>query len=46
MAQFKDYDGGATFFHVGPTSYFLAYSDYGVIYRFTPRRVQTTEMEL
>ena len=46
MGRFPDYDGGATFCHIGPASYFLAYADYGVIYRFTPRKVQQTEMEV
>jgi phenylpropionate dioxygenase-like ring-hydroxylating dioxygenase large terminal subunit len=46
MGHFPEYDGGATFCHIGPASYFLAYADYGVIYRFTPRDVQKTEMEV
>lgn len=46
MGQFTAYDGGATFFHIGPTSYFLAYPDYGVIYRFSPQSLQETEMEV
>jgi phenylpropionate dioxygenase-like ring-hydroxylating dioxygenase large terminal subunit len=46
MGRFSDYDGAATFFHIGPTSFYLAYCDYGVIYRFTPRAPQETEMEV
>jgi Rieske 2Fe-2S family protein len=46
MGRFGDYDGGVTFFDVGPTSTFLAYPDHGVIYRFIPRTVDTTEMEV
>ena len=46
MGRFSDYDGAATFFHIGPSSFYLAYSDYGVIYRFTPRAPQKTEMEV
>ena len=38
--------GGITFCDIGPTSNFLAYADYGVIYRFMPRTVDRTEMEV
>jgi Rieske 2Fe-2S family protein len=46
MGHFSDYDGGVTFFDVGLTSNFLAYPDHGVIYRFIPNSVQSTEMEV
>ena len=46
MGRFGDYDGGTTFFDVGPTSAFLAYPDYGVIYRFIAKTVSTSEMEI
>lgn len=46
MGEFTDYDGGVTFFDVGATSSFLAYPDHGLIYRFSPRGVQSTEMEV
>jgi len=46
MGQFRDYDGGVTFFDVGLTSDFLAYPDHGLIYRFIPRTVSSTEMEV
>jgi phenylpropionate dioxygenase-like ring-hydroxylating dioxygenase large terminal subunit len=46
MGQFPDYDGGVTFFDVGLTSSFLAYPDHGLIYRFIPRSVQRTDMEV
>jgi phenylpropionate dioxygenase-like ring-hydroxylating dioxygenase large terminal subunit len=46
MGQFTDYDGGVTFFDVGPSSNFLAYPDHGLIYRFIPRTVDSTEMEV
>src|SRR5262249_39772664 len=46
MGAFKDYDGGSTFIHVGPASFFLAYPDHGVIYRFIPNAVQESEMEV
>lgn len=46
MGRFTGHDGGATFFHIGPASYFLAYADHGLIYRFTPKAVQACEMEV
>jgi phenylpropionate dioxygenase-like ring-hydroxylating dioxygenase large terminal subunit len=46
MGDFTGYDGGATFIHVGPASFFLAYPDHGVIYRFMPKTVQHSEMEV
>ena len=46
MGQFPDYDGGVTFFDVGLTSSFLAYPDHGLIYRFIPRTVHSTDMEV
>ncbi len=46
MGKFSGYDGAATFFHIGPASYYLAYCDYGVMYRFTPRDVQESELEV
>jgi phenylpropionate dioxygenase-like ring-hydroxylating dioxygenase large terminal subunit len=46
MGNFRDYDGAATFFHVGPLSFFLAYPDHGVIYRFVPKAVQRCDLEV
>lgn len=46
MGSFKQHDGSSTYFDVGPLSDFLAYPDYGVIYRFVPRKVDLTEMEV
>jgi Rieske 2Fe-2S family protein len=46
MGQFPDYDGGVTFFDVGLTSSFLAYPDHGLVYRFSPRTVHSTDMEV
>jgi len=46
MGAFKGYDGGSTFIHVGPASFFLAYPDHGIVYRFIPRTVQRSEMEV
>ncbi|MBV8496240.1 MAG: aromatic ring-hydroxylating dioxygenase subunit alpha [Gammaproteobacteria bacterium] len=46
MGAFPDYDGGVTFFDVGPTSNFLAYPDHGLIYRFIPKLADATDMEV
>jgi Rieske 2Fe-2S family protein len=42
----KDYDGGFSFIDVGPTSNFIAYPDYGLIYRSIPQTVDKTAFEL
>jgi len=39
-------DGACVFAELGYLSAFLAYADHGVIYRFIPRGVQETEMEV
>jgi Rieske 2Fe-2S family protein len=46
MGRFGAYDGGATSLHVGPASFFVAYADHGVIYRFIPKTVDRCEMEV
>jgi Rieske 2Fe-2S family protein len=46
MGAFSAHDGNSTYFDIGPVSDFLAYADHGVIYRFVPRRVDYTEMEV
>jgi phenylpropionate dioxygenase-like ring-hydroxylating dioxygenase large terminal subunit len=46
MGSFSEPDGSSTYFDVGPISDFLAYPDHGVIYRFIPRSVDRTEMEV
>ena len=46
MGSFRASDGNSTYFDIGPLSDFLAYPDHGVIYRFIPRSVNHTEMEL
>jgi Rieske 2Fe-2S family protein len=46
MGDFTQHDGNSTYFDIGPLSDFLAYADHGVIYRFVPRTVQHTEMEV
>jgi Rieske 2Fe-2S family protein len=46
MGDFPAHDGNSTYFDIGPLSDFLAYADHGIIYRFVPRTVQHTEMEV
>jgi phenylpropionate dioxygenase-like ring-hydroxylating dioxygenase large terminal subunit len=46
MGDFSTYDGGATFVHVGPASFFLAYADHGIAYRFVPREPEVTDLEV
>lgn len=46
MGAFKDYDGGVTSTHFAPSSFFIAYPDHGVIYRFIPLTASTSAMEL
>lgn len=42
----KDFDGGFSFLDVGPTSNFVAYPDYGLVYRTVPQTVDKTAFEL
>lgn len=46
MGGFTAYDGGVTSAHFAPSSFFIAYPDHGVIYRFLPKTAGTSEMEL
>ncbi len=46
MGGFTDYDGGVTSTHFAPSSFFIAYPDHGVIYRFIPLTAATSAMEL
>ncbi|MDB6086147.1 MAG: ring-hydroxylating dioxygenase, large terminal subunit, partial [Gammaproteobacteria bacterium] len=46
MGDFTAHDGNSTYFDIGPLSDFLAYADHGINYRFVPRAVQQTEMEV
>jgi Rieske 2Fe-2S family protein len=45
MGDFTDYDGGVTSTHFAPSSFFIAYPDYGVFYRFSPVDAHTTDVE-
>ncbi|HYC13093.1 MAG TPA: aromatic ring-hydroxylating dioxygenase subunit alpha [Stellaceae bacterium] len=46
MGGLRDYDGGVTSVHFGPASFFIAYGDHGVIYRFVPKAVDRSELEV
>ena len=46
MGDFKGYDGGAGDFQLGPLAFMLNYPDHCVLYRFTPRGMNSTDMEL
>ena len=46
MGEFKGYDGGAGDFQFGPLAFMLNYPDHCVLYRFTPRGIDSTDMDL
>lgn len=46
MGRFRSCDGNSTYFDVGPVSDFLAYADHGLVYRFIPKTVDRTEVEV
>ncbi len=46
MGQFTGYDGGAGDFQLGPLCFMLNYPDHCVLYRFTPRGMTATDMEI
>lgn len=46
MGKMQGYDGGASDFQMGPLSFMLNYPDYCVLYRFIPRGINKTDMEL
>ena len=46
MGDFKGYDGGAGDFQMGPLAFMLNYPDHCVLYRFTPRGINDTDMEI
>ena len=46
MGEFQDYDGGAGDFQMGPLSFMLNYPDHCVLYRFLPRSLTESDMEL
>lgn len=46
MGQFKGADGGCSDFQLGPLSFMLNYPDHCVMYRFVPRGLTSTDMEI
>lgn len=46
LGTLTGFDGGATDVSVGPLNWFLAYSDHLVGYRFVPRGLQETDIEV
>lgn len=46
MGHYKGYDGGAGDFGLGPLCFMLGYPDHCVLYRFTPRALSLTDMEV
>lgn len=46
MGDFKGYDGGAGDFQLGPLTFMLNYPDHCVLYRFIPRGMDRTDMDL
>ena len=46
LGQLSGFDGGATDLQIGPLNNFLIYSDYLVGYRFIPRKMQETDIQI
>ncbi len=46
MGEFKDYDLGVTYIHLGPTCFIIAYPDHVVLFRFLPVGPDETVLEL
>ena len=46
LGSLTDYDGGATDIQIGVLNNFLAYSDHVVGYRFVPRSLQETDIQI
>jgi phenylpropionate dioxygenase-like ring-hydroxylating dioxygenase large terminal subunit len=46
MGRLTQYDGGFTVFYIGVLNHFLAYADYGAIFRYTPRSVSETDFHV
>jgi Rieske 2Fe-2S family protein len=46
MGNMQGYDGGAGDFQMGPLSFMLNYPDHCVLYRFIPRGITQTDMEI
>lgn len=46
MGTIKDYDGGTVDMHIGPFTFYLAYCDHIVVYRFTPTGLESSDCEI
>jgi Rieske 2Fe-2S family protein len=46
LGSIRDYDGGATDLQIGPALFGLMYCDHVVLYRFTPRSVNTADCDI
>ena len=46
MGKMQGYDGGAGDFQMGPVSFMLNYPDHCVLYRFIPRSLTKTDMQI
>ena len=46
MGKIRGYDGGVGDFQLGPLSFMLNYPDHCVLYRFIPRSLTATDMEV
>lgn len=46
MGRMQGYDGGAGDFQMGPLSFMLNYPDHCVLYRFLPRGIDDTDLEI
>jgi phenylpropionate dioxygenase-like ring-hydroxylating dioxygenase large terminal subunit len=46
MGNIRGYDGGVGCFQMGPLTFMLNYPDHGVLYRFIPRGLTATDMEV
>jgi Rieske 2Fe-2S family protein len=46
MGHIRGYDGGAGDYQMGPLSFMLNYPDHCVLYRFIPRSLTATDMEV
>ena len=46
LGDLTGFDGGAADIQIGPVTFFLAYCDHVVVYRFTPRAIDRTDCEI
>ena len=46
LGDIREFDGGATDMQVGPVTFALLYCDHVVIYRFTPRTLDTADCDI